>query len=311
MSWKDLLQSPTETVVLPWTGGKRISQGPRSWAVSPLPREVGWYTFKLAGRTASVIGPAENPGNPLTRVKGFLIGDQIVLDGATGNDALKVCQRVHLVEEGLERFARIEAGKYSEDGPLYYVGQDMPCGVEDTVNDALLTGKTSLEGIKGVPAPLHMAFLVEVTRRAAAERRRQEAERRQKEEEERLAREEVQREVARRGGTPTSRRELAKTDFEAAARSALAVSGAELLETRRSGRPNEMIVRFTWLARRFECTCHAETLQIIDSGICLTAEYDDDDWEQGTKGDQYFTLESLPGVIREADNLGKLVVFRH
>jgi hypothetical protein len=52
-------------------------------------------------------------------------------------------------------------------------------------------------------------------------------------------------------------------------------------------------------------------LRIIDSGICLTAHYDDPEFEAGTKGDGFFTLESLPSVIREAQRDGKLVVYRH
>ena len=56
--------------------------------------------------------------------------------------------------------------------------------------------------------------------------------------------------------------------------------------------------------RRFECTCDARTLRIVDAGICLV------DHRSGQKGDQYFTLESLPGVIQQAEREGKLVVFR-
>ena len=71
------------------------------------------------------------------------------------------------------------------------------------------------------------------------------------------------------------------------------------------------MVQFRHLNRRFECTCDRHTLRIIDSGICLTAHYDDDHFEEGTKGDTFFTLETLPNVIAEAERLGKLVVFRH
>ena len=64
-------------------------------------------------------------------------------------------------------------------------------------------------------------------------------------------------------------------------------------------------------ARRFECTCDERTLQIIDAGICLTAHYDDPDFEEGTRGDTFFTLESLPAVIRQAEREHRLVVLRH
>jgi hypothetical protein len=103
---------------------------------------------------------------------------------------------------------------------------------------------------------------------------------------------------------------LAKEDFEAAARAALAVGGAEYLDHRKAVQRNEMIVRFRFLRRRFECTCDHNTLQIIDSGICLTA-HGDDEFADGIKGDSFFSLESLPSVIAEADREEKLVVYRH
>jgi hypothetical protein len=72
-----------------------------------------------------------------------------------------------------------------------------------------------------------------------------------------------------------------------------------------------MIVRFRFDNRRFECTCDEKTLRIIDSGICLTAHEDDREFEGGTRGDDFFVLESLPGVIKEAIEDHKLVVYRH
>ena len=72
-----------------------------------------------------------------------------------------------------------------------------------------------------------------------------------------------------------------------------------------------MAVCFRFGTRRFECTCHATTLQIIDSGICLRAHDDRDGFAAGTRGDDLFTLESLPAVIAEAERDDKLVVYRH
>jgi hypothetical protein len=48
-----------------------------------------------------------------------------------------------------------------------------------------------------------------------------------------------------------------------------------------------------------------EDLRIVDSGICLI------DHDTGERGDTLFTLESLPAVIKEAIDDGKLVIFRH
>ena len=93
--------------------------------------------------------------------------------------------------------------------------------------------------------------------------------------------------------------------FETAARTALAVGGAHYLDHRLAPRGDEMVVRFRLDDERFECTCDVSTLRIIDSGICLI------DHETEERGDTYFTLESLPGVIRQAQREGRLVVFRH
>ena len=48
-----------------------------------------------------------------------------------------------------------------------------------------------------------------------------------------------------------------------------------------------------------------DTLRIVDAGICL------EDHATGEKGDTYFTLESPPGVVRQAIREGQLVVWRH
>ncbi len=82
-------------------------------------------------------------------------------------------------------------------------------------------------------------------------------------------------------------------------------AGAEYLDHRRSYQPHEMIVRFRLDGRTFECTCYKDSLRIIEAGICLTNE------STGYKGDDLLTLESLPGVIREAIDKGVLVIFRH
>ncbi|MEQ1501229.1 MAG: hypothetical protein ABMB14_03320 [Myxococcota bacterium] len=105
-------------------------------------------------------------------------------------------------------------------------------------------------------------------------------------------------------GSGEGRRELAADDFEAAARAALALSGAELLDHHPGYERGEQIVLFRFRGRRFECVADA-ALRIVDSGICLT------DHHTGEKGDTRFTLESLPGVIGEAIDNDVLVVFRH
>jgi hypothetical protein len=86
---------------------------------------------------------------------------------------------------------------------------------------------------------------------------------------------------------------------------ALSLGGAEFLDYRNSGYNQEVVVKFKIGDKKFECSCDSKTLRIIDSGICLTDE------ETGEKGDSYFTLESLPAVIIQAERENKLVIFRH
>jgi hypothetical protein len=320
MSWKDLLQSEPETLVVPWTGGRDFQlPGCRYRISGKLPDEHGWHTFQVAprrttkGREVSWLSPSEpRTEGLLGAVRGYLVGDRLVPDNAqASNCQISRFPRVHLVEEGLDRFARIRAGRIDDEAPLVYAGIEFPAGPETEVQDAYLEGK-SVDGIQGLSPALHLAFKLEVWRRDEAEKQRLEAARKRQEEEERRAREEQRRQIVERLGDAAGRRAMAQVDFGEAAKAALAVGGATYLDHRKAVRAHEMVVKFRHLNRRFECTCDDRTLRIIDAGICLTAhDDDDDDFEGGTKGDSFFTLESLPSVIAQADRERKLVVFRH
>lgn len=318
MTWRDLLQTEKETLVFPWVGGKSLrGSDDRVWTIEgKLPRELGWHLFNLNGRKATKGG--EVPAQPESlghKIQGYLVGDRLVPDGVRVDpDPKKIIaysERVYLIEDGLDRFVRISAGRVYEGGPLVYIGQEMPLGPEEDVLGAYLDQKTNLDAIAGVTPALDAAFRMESYQRAEAERRRLELERRLREEEEQRQREERRRQLVEQLGDGAGRRAMAQVDFVQAARAALAVGGAEYLDSKRAMRRGEMVVKFRLDRQRFECTCDERNLQIIDAGICLTAHYDDRDFEGGTKGDTWFTLESLPGVIREAQQQGRLVVFRH
>lgn len=311
MTWRDLLQTNDETIVAPWIGGRSLRVGARSWNIEgELPPEVGWYAFRTAGRKARSTGPADAPTGVLRHlVRGYLVGDRLVPDDARvdpdPSKILRASERVVLIEPGLDRFARVAAGRAHEGGPLVYEGLQMPLGPEGDVLGAYLDEAPSLDHVRGVPPALDAAFRMESWRRDEAERRRAELERRRREEEEQRRREEQRRQIVERLGDGAGRRAMAHVDFTEAARAALAVGGATLLDHRRSVRRGEIVVRFRLDRRRFECTCDERTLRIIDAGICLV------DHDTGEKGDARFTLESLPSVIREAERDHKLVVFRH
>ena len=305
MSWRDLLQKSGETQILPWTGGRSLRLGVRAWKLTGrLPSEFGWYEFVLQGREAHLKGPADpQPELLINKVKGYLVGDRILVDGVRVNpddifDTMGKAEPVRLIEPGLDRFCRITAGRHFEEGPLVYEGQAMPLGPEDAVMAAYLGQKSSVEHISGVPPALDAAFRMEMYQTIEAARRRAELEEQRRKEELRLKIQETL-------GTGESRRALAHFDFEQGARAALLVGGAQYLDHRPSVRKNEMVVKFMLDHQRFECVCDANTLRILDAGICLT------DHHTGEKGDTFFTLESLPGVIRQAQHEGVLHVFRH
>ena len=316
MGWMDLLEASTdETIVLPWLGG-HVQARARAWRlVGPAPQEHGWYRFQLHGRRARVLGPVEAQTHVLRfLVQGYLVGDRLVADAVNAGLTLQqlTCysEQVHLLEPGLDRFARIVAGRVCAEGPLVYPGQAMPLGPEEAVLQAFLDQAPTLATIKDVKPALDVAFRLEVHQRELATQRRQQLEEQRRHEEARQQQElaRLQHEAQRKAlveqlGDGAGRRALAKVDFKEAARAALAVGAAELLDSR-PGQRGEHVVRYRLDGQRFECICD-DQLHIIDAGICLT------DHHSGERGDTYFTLESLPAVIRQARHEDKLVVYRH
>ena len=311
MGWRDHLKTGDETVTLPWTGGRSLqARSGQSWLIEgALPPEHGWYKFKVLVRKAFAWKPAEAPVDLfVTLSKGYLVGDRMIVDGGViDRDPAHIfnySERVHLIEPGLDRFVRVQAGRTYEDGPLIYEGMDMPLGPEDAVLRAFQDRETSVDGIKAVTPALDAAFRMEIWQRAEGIRRRAELERVRQAEEAKLQEEQRRLELYEKLGDGAGRRQMAMVDFEEAARAALAVADAELLDHRDSARRGEKVVTYRLDGRRYECVCDARTLNILDAGVCLN------DYRTGQKGDTWFTLESLPGVIREADRTGVLHVFR-
>jgi len=304
MGWEDLLQQDDERVVSAWLGGRSLRLGPRLWTiVGRLPREHGWFEWKVEGTKVSLVGPADPlDEGTLGTTKGYLVGDRIIPDGvvpagAPLNAIFGLAEPVFFIEPGLDRFTRARAGRFWYEGPLLYLGQDFPLGPEEDVLTAFLEPGKGISEVPGVSPSLDLAFRLESWHRAETERRR-------REEQERREREERLRAIQEKLGDGQGRRELAQKDFGEAAKAALAVGGATLLDWRPSRNPREYVVRFRCENRRFEVVCD-QRLHITDLGICLT------DHETGVKGDTWFTLESAPSVIRQAIRENKLVVWRH
>lgn len=309
MGWEDLLDAGDETTVSPWVGGRTLRTDSRVFKITgKLPREHGWYSFDLHGRSASVRESVDSQQLQEV-VVGYLVGNRLVVDGARVDpDPQKIAdqaEQVYLIEEGLDRFVRVAAGRPFEDGPLIYSHQEMPLGPEDDVLTAFLDEADTVAHIPDVAPALDAVFRMEVWRRAEAVKQRLELERQRREEEERLARIQKRQELVEQLGDGAGRRRMAVEDFDEAAKAALRVGGAHFLDSRNAHQRSEKVVRFRFDGRRFECTCDATTLRIIDAGICLQ------DHNTGVKGDTFFTLESFPAVIRQAIDEDKLVVWRH
>lgn len=311
MSWRSLLQPACEVITAPWIGGRTIQTfNGRSWRIEGnLPAEHGWYVFDVSARKAVNPRKAMDPVTLNESQTGYLVGDRFVTDSVRPElDPSKLArnfERVHLIEEGLERFSRVRVGRFHQGGPLLYEGQEMPFGPEMEVLDTFLDEGESVDHVANVPPALDAAFRFETWRRKEAQKRREEEDKRRQEKAERLAKEQRRQEMAERLGDGAGRREMAPVDFAAAARAALAIGGATYLDHRVIYRDHEMAVTFRMDGSRYQCTCDVNTLRVIDAGVCLTDEC------SGERGDSYFTLESLPGVIRQAIKENVLVVFRH
>jgi len=304
MGWADLLAKEADTVTVPWTGGRRIYADWRTFSVDGrLPKEFGWHRFLVGGgRTAEWQSSAEPDFNLIDkypRITGYLVGNRLIHDEVYAypdpNSFATLTLQLHLAEP-VERFARAAAIRYEEQNYIY-IQPEFPLGPEAEVTEAYQDRLDSIDHIKNVTPALNLAFRFETLQRRLAEEREAERERQRLEEERKQ-------QLRKMIGTGAGRRALAKEDFGAAARAALAASGAELLDWRPAPNKKEMIVQFRFERQRFECVVNANTLRITDAGICL-------DDHRGTKGDTFFTLESLPPVIAEAIKRHKLVVWRH
>ncbi len=307
MGWQDCLEDEGARLVIPWLGGRRIYKEGRAWRVlEELPREYGWYEWGCQGRVALCLGRHEADLDYVAAAfcgvkRGYLVGNRMVVDGlgwgVSPDDLLKHTISVFLVEPGLDRFTRAEVGFLEIDQP-FYRHEIFPLGPEDDVRRAFVDRLDNINHIADVTPALDIAFTVATRQRAVVEARRAELERAREVERRRE-------EMAQSVGSSVGRRVIAATDFEAAARSALAVSEAELLDARQGRGEREMVVQYLFQSQRFECVVERGTLRVIDAGICLT------DSDTGEKGDTYFTLESLPGVVRQAIQEGELHIYRH
>jgi hypothetical protein len=303
-----------ETEVLPYFGGASVDAPSRRLRVS-TPPTPGWWRFDVKGRTATAREPAGPEGlEGLPLIRGHLWGTRLVREGA-------VAEPVHLLpEEEPPRFSPLRARRW-HDGSLVFEGLEFEGEAEGTTRLMLEENRTLAE-VKAVPASLRAAFgyaVLEGASRALGIR---------------FAPAEVRGQVlaVSEGGRPTAEAKLRALATERTAHTrtlevqrsraqeevrpqpelarprplegagrverALESAGARLLATRRL-EGNRLEVRFAFLGERFTSIVEADSLQVVDAGICLAGS------------DRQVTLESLPSVIREAIEDGVLVITRH
>ena len=299
-----LASSAAEAQVAPYLGGAEVWLGQRRLRLTRRPAAPGWYRFSQRGRSATPLGPAEpEPLEGLALVRGHVWSARLV-----GEDAAVAAFALPAPDEPLQ-LSPYRARRW-HGGQLLAEGEDFASEVEEAARAALEEGR-GLGSLRGVSASLRAAFVYATSERAGAtlgivwqplelrahllalaegglgdvraalaslaERRRARA---------RPPRPAPPRGEPSGGGRGPSR-----------AAAVLEATGARLRSERRLA-GGLLEVRYEFLGGRFVTTLVEATLQVVDAGICLEG------------ADEALTLESLPGVIREAEGRGLLVVTR-
>jgi hypothetical protein len=304
VDYRTFLGAASEPIVLPYFGGTRVEAADRRLRVA-APVEPGWWRFRVEGRRATALEPAE-PADlaDCPAVRGHHACGWLF---ASGRDVHRIA--LPPAEEPAP-LARI-TGRVWHSGDLLLDSIDFEDEAEESARRALEEGG-GISEVRGVTPSLRAAFgfataaavgreldipispreaggrvqeLAGGGRQAARallqalleERRRSDAE---------LRAREIRARVRERRGDPA---EIADTALEAA--------GARMLNCRRMGGGN-LEVRFQLDGERFVSVVNGHTLQVLDAGICLAG------------ADRELTLDSLPSVIREAIDTDRLNITR-
>ncbi len=330
----------TETLVLPYLGGTSVASGDRRFRLAGEPPAPGWWRFDVSGRQARAVERAEPADlEHAPAVRGHLVrvgpGPEALRLVHAGAAAEPVAL---LPDEEPPALAPAVARRWGS-GDLLFDRLDFEGEAEETARLAL-EERGALAGQKGVAASLRAAFgyatlaraaaalgipfspaevgaevarvaeggtaaAEALLRRLAAERAAFVAELAYR------ARAEAMRAAGGRAVAPPvtdalrapprhlghRRGRATEGDAPERAEAALEAAGARLLATRALAGGN-LEVTFGFRGERFITVVDAVTLQVLDAGICLAG------------ADREVTLESLPSVVREAIDEGKLVITR-
>lgn len=325
MDYKAFLARP-ESLVLPYFGGTRVDTATRRHRVAAA-IEPGWWRFEIDGRRAVPVEPAASVDlGALPALRGHWADGWIVVSGRElGRIALPP-------EDEPAPLARVTARRWYS-GELLLESIDFEDSAEVAARDAL-EARGSIGGLRDVVPSLRYAFsfalataiaraegvhvslrelaphitaisdggpaaAVALLDRIAAARRAAEAEARERIlRAEAAAREVARAERARTAVASAHVRDRPHGSPNARVDAVLEAAGARMLSCRRlSG--SQLEVRLTVDDTRIIATIAADSLQVLDSGICLSG------------ADREITLDSLPSVVHEAIDTGRLVITRN
>jgi hypothetical protein len=321
MDYTKFLNKKEEAVLAYLGGGFAYGKDRRLRVESPRP-SLGFHRFEIKGREARALETVESPSlEGLPRVRGHFVRGWVV-----ANELKSRAERVELLpgEEPMP-FAIVRARRW-HSGDLVFESLDFDSEIEEAAR-LRLEQKAPLGELKGAPLSLRTAFGVALAFVIAGDigiaisvREALRSAGRIADEGEAFARpflveldarraEEMERARIRAivegrpvGPAPVAYRTPARnqpTLDNAAQRAeeALTAAHARMLACRSLGNGN-IEVTFQFMGERFISVVDGITLHVYDSGVCLAG------------ADELVTLDSLPGVIREAIQDDVLVITR-
>jgi hypothetical protein len=278
----------------------------------------GWWRVQVQGRRARPVAAAtpEQAAAALTalpRIRGHVLR---VHGGVLLVDNRAVCHAVDLPppDEVPPVLAPATARRWPTGHLLLWDQREWEGETEEAARCAL-DDRVGLGAIKGIPASLRAAFgfaTAQLASRALAIPAEPAEVRRWVGEmadqgyaraetalralaDERASRTRPARPIRARTAPPEPTR---TTDLETEVEDTLRAAGARLLGVRRLG-AGVVEVRWMFQGQRLISQVSEPGLRVIDSGVCLAGS------------DDLVTLDSLPGVIREALDTDALVITRH
>jgi hypothetical protein len=314
MDYRRFLQQP-EARLAPVVGG-HVWLTDRRVRVEGTTVEDGWWRVEVQGRTARPIGPAAGEAIAeaiarLPRAQGHLLRTR---QGLALVDDQAGCQVVDLTPAGDEPslLAPLTARRWPIGDLLLWDQLEWEGEVEETARRAL-EEQAGLAAVKGAPSSLRAAFAYSVVEAASrsleiaaqpGEVKRwvgEIAEQGHARAEEALRALAAERQLwANRQRTIQYRPAPAApaVDLETRVEETLRVADARFLSLRRLG-GGTVEVRWMFRGQRLSSVVVEDGLSVIDSGLCLSGE------------DSLLTLDSLPGVVRQAMDDDVLVITRH